>query len=120
MAKIKLFSLISILIWIILWPMVIAGQTGLLQGHVIMKQTDNTTSPVSDALIDIWRADKFEEHRAKTYTDGKFKLNLPYKGNYIVGVSAQNAEPKFFLNIKASRGNESDMEIILSPGDGRR
>ncbi len=120
MTAFKLFTPLSITLWLILGSWNVAGQTGILKGTVVLKLQDGTTSPISEAQVDVWRTDKSEWHHTKTDREGKFKLNLPFKGNYIVAVSAANVEPKFFLNIKTGHGAESVMNISLSPGDGKR
>lgn len=75
----KFSSLISIGSSILLLSVSVNGQTGQLRGHVVVKQTDGNTISVPNAIIDLYRTDKAEERHAKTDSDGKFKLFLPFK-----------------------------------------
>src|SRR5258707_8040880 len=95
------------------------GQTGELRGHVIMKQADGQSVPVSDAVIDVYRTDVSGKYNTKTNKKGEFVFaGLPYVGTYIVAASHPNAAPTWLPNVKA--GREIDYELSLTPGDGKK
>lgn len=96
-----------------------SAQTGELRGRVIMNQADGTTTPVSEAAIDVYRMDLSGKYNTKTNRRGEFVFaGLPYVGTYTIAVSHPTAQPTWLPNVKVGRG--IDYEISLSPGDGRR
>src|SRR5882724_7728179 len=95
------------------------GQTGELRGHVIMKQADGQSVPVSDAVIDVYRTDVSGKYQTKTNKKGEFVFaGLPYVGTYIIAGSHPSARPNFVPNVKV--GRDVDYEVELTPGDGKR
>lgn len=101
MVSTKIPSLILIGISILLLSVSVNGQ---LRGHVVLKQTNGNTVPVPYAILDLWRTDKAEERHAKTDSDGRFKLNLSHKGNYILAVSAQKRRTKILGKRRSRTG----------------
>lgn len=97
-----------------------SAQSGQLRGHVVMKTADGKSTPVSEAIIDVFRTDVSGKWETKTNKKGEFVFaGLPFTGEYIVAASAPGAQPNYAPKIKA--GREVDYEILLFPdGDGRR
>ncbi|HVS81443.1 MAG TPA: carboxypeptidase regulatory-like domain-containing protein [Pyrinomonadaceae bacterium] len=97
----------------------ISAQVGQLRGHVLFKQADGTTIKAVGAQVDVYRTDLPGSYPTKTDKSGEFVYaGLPYVGTYILTVSMPNAQPSFQPNVKA--GRDTDYEVVLSPGDGRR
>src|SRR5258705_8245429 len=95
------------------------GQTGELRGHVIMKQADGQSVPVSDAVIDVYRTDVSGKYNTKTNQKGEFVFaGLPYVSTYVIAGSHPSARPNFVPNVKV--GRDVDYEVELTPGDGKR
>jgi tetratricopeptide (TPR) repeat protein len=95
------------------------AQSGELRGNVTMKQADGKMAPVAGAIVDIYRTDLKAKYETKTDKKGIYVYaGLPFVGTYIVAVSAPNARPTYFPNIKAGRGQ--DVNFTLDPGDGKR
>jgi tetratricopeptide (TPR) repeat protein len=96
-----------------------SAQTGPLRGHVLLKQADGTTVKAAGAQIDVYRTDLSGSYPTKADKGGVFVYaGLPYVGTYIIAVSMPNAAPTYQGNVKA--GRDTDYELVLSPGDGRR
>src|SRR5712691_1882584 len=97
----------------------ISAQVGQLRGHVLFKQADGTTIKGAGAQVDVYRTDLPGSFPTKADKNGEFVYaGLPFVGTYIIAVSMPNAQPMFRPNVKA--GKDTEYEIILSPGDGRR
>jgi tetratricopeptide (TPR) repeat protein len=97
----------------------ISAQVGQLRGHVLFKQADGTTLKGAGAQIDVYRTDLPGSYPTKADKNGQFVYaGLPLIGTYIIAVSMPNAQPSFHANVKV--GRDTDYEIVLSPGDGRR
>lgn len=112
------FSLAAIAL-LILSSVVASAQTGQLYGEVTLKQADGKVVPVAGAAIDVYRTDISAKYNTKTDKNGKFVFaGLPYVGNYIIAVSAPNAQPKAIPNVKA--GRDINYKIDLDPGNGRK
>ena len=95
------------------------AQSGDLRGKVSLKQADGKEVAVADAIVDIYRVDMKAKYETKTDKSGRYVYGgLPYIGTYVVAVSAPNAQPTFFPNIKAGRGQ--DVNFVLEPGNGKR
>lgn len=106
---------------ILLLAAAVAGsaQTGQLRGHVYMQQADGSKVPVANAQVDTYRTDLPGKYPTKTNKSGEFVYaGLPFVGTYSIAVSAPNATPAIRTGIKA--GRDIDVEIIVTPGDGRR
>jgi len=96
-----------------------SAQTGQLRGHVVIKQADGTSVPGAGAQIDVFRTDLPGNYPTKADKKGQFVYaGLPYVGRYIIAASAPNAAPSVLGGILA--GRDTDYEIVLGPGDGRR
>ena len=97
----------------------ISAQVGQLRGHVLLKQADGTTIKAAGAQVDVFRTDLPGTFPTKADKNGEFVYaGLPFVGTYIIAVSMPNATPSYQGNVKA--GRETEYEIVLSPGDGRR
>ena len=96
-----------------------SAQVGELRGRVLLKQVDGSTAPLEGAVIDLFRADIAGKYEIRTNKKGEFiYAGVPYKGIYILSVSAPNARPVAIYGVQAGRGRE--YEITLDHGDGRR
>jgi tetratricopeptide (TPR) repeat protein len=96
-----------------------SAQTGMLRGHVNLKQADGTKVPLADAVIDVFRVDVSGKYNTKTNKKGEFVFaGLPYVGTYVVAVSQPTVRPDWLPNVKA--GREVDYDLEVTPGDGRR
>lgn len=110
------FAAIAMLLFV---SAVASAQNGDLRGHVVLKQADGTTVPVTNATIDIFRTDIQGKWNTKTNKKGEFVyVGLPYVGTYVIAVSAPNAQPTFIPNVKV--GRDVDYPLEMNPGDGRR
>src|SRR5713226_6465172 len=97
----------------------ISAQVGQLRGYVLFKQADGTTIKGAGAQVDVYRTDLPGSYPTKADKNGEFVYaGLPYVGTYILTVSMPNAQPSFQPGVKA--GRDTDYEVVLSPGDGRR
>jgi tetratricopeptide (TPR) repeat protein len=97
----------------------ISAQVGQLRGHVLLTQADGTKIKAAGAQVDVFRTDLPGSFPTKTDKNGEFVYaGLPFVGTYIIAVSMPNATPSYQSNVKA--GRETEYEIVLSPGDGRR
>jgi tetratricopeptide (TPR) repeat protein len=97
----------------------ISAQVGQLRGHVLLKQADGTKIKAAGAQVDVYRTDLPGSFPTKADKNGEFVYaGLPFVGTYIIAVSMPNANPSYQANVKA--GRDTDYEIVLSPGDGRR
>src|SRR6266446_5506906 len=115
------FYLFTLIVAAVLLSSAIAAsaQTGQLRGHVVIKQPDGTSVPGVGAQIDVFRTDLPGNYPTKADKKGQFVYaGLPYVGRYIIAASAPNAAPSVLGGILA--GRDTDYEIALGPGDGRR
>ncbi|MDQ2975993.1 MAG: carboxypeptidase regulatory-like domain-containing protein [Acidobacteriota bacterium] len=97
----------------------VSAQTGMLRGHVNLKQPDGTKVPLVNAVIDVYRVDVAGKYNTKTDKKGEFVFaGLPYVGTYVVAVSQPTVRPDWLPNVKA--GREVDYALEVTPGDGRR
>jgi tetratricopeptide (TPR) repeat protein len=120
MLRKNLLLMLSVAAVLISVPAGVSAQTGELRGHVLIKQADGSLTPASEAAIDVYRTDiPGKSTPAKANKKGEFVYaGLPYVGTYIIAASHPSAEPSWLPNVKA--GRETDYEIVLSPGDGKR
>ncbi|HEY5074093.1 MAG TPA: hypothetical protein VII34_05300 [Pyrinomonadaceae bacterium] len=119
MRRSYLFTSIIAAVVLVLSAVVAAAQTGQLRGHVLLKQADGTSVKAAGAQIDVFRTDLPGSYPTKADKGGGFVYaGLPYVGKYIIAVSMPNAAPTYQGNVKA--GRDTDYELVLSPGDGRR
>lgn len=93
-----------------------SAQLSRLTGQVMLKQADGTMAPVDKAVVEIYRTDRGGNKETKTDKKGNFILVLDVAGDYVLSVSAPNAQPHI-LRVKV---REEAYKISLEPGDGRR
>src|SRR2546422_9316140 len=119
MRRFYLFTLIVAAAVLLSSAIAASAQTGQLRGHVVIKQADGTSVPGAGAQIDVFRTDLPGNYPTKADKKGQFVYaGLPYVGRYIIAASAPNAAPSALGGIRA--GQDTDYEIVLGPGDGRR
>src|SRR6266496_1794810 len=119
MRRFYLFTLIVAAAVLLSSAIAASAQTGQLRGHVVIKQADGTSVPGAGAQIDVFRTDLPGNYPTKADKKGQFVYaGLPYVGRYIIAASAPNAAPSALGGILA--GRDTDYEIVLGPGDGRR
>src|SRR5438034_6225285 len=119
MRRSYLFTLIVAAAVLLSSAIAASAQTGQLRGHVVIKQADGTSVPGVGAQIDVFRTDLPGNYPTKADKKGQFVYaGLPYVGRYIIAASAPNAAPSVLGGILA--GRDTDYEIVLGPGDGRR
>ena len=95
------------------------AQVGELRGHIWLQQADGQKVPLADAQIDVFRTDMTAKYNTKTNKKGEFVFaGLPFIGTYTVAASHPTAAPNFQPGVKA--GRDLDVELTLSPGDGKR
>ncbi len=95
------------------------AQTGELRGHVVMEQAGAAPTPLSDAIIDVYRTDISGKYNTKTNKKGEFVFaGLPFVGTYLVVASHPTAQFGWVPNVKVGRG--VDYEIKVTPGSGKR
>jgi len=84
-----------------------------------MQQADGQKVPLADAQIDVFRTDMTAKYNTKTNKKGEFVFaGLPFIGTYTVAASHPTAAPNFQPGVKA--GRDIDVELTLSPGNGKR
>src|SRR5262252_6039990 len=88
---------------ILLCATVIASaQTGQLRGSVQLVGADGKATPVTNAIIDVWRTDIGGEYHTKSDKKGEWVFaGLPYTGTYVVSVSAPGVAPTARKDVKA-------------------
>lgn len=95
------------------------AQVGELRGKVVLKQADGQAVPLAEAQIDVFRTDMNGKYQTKTNKKGEFVFaGLPFVGTYTVAASHPTARPNFVPGVKA--GRDVEVEVTLSPGDGKR
>lgn len=95
------------------------AQVGELRGHIWLQQADGQKVPLADAQIDVFRTDMSAKYNTKTNKKGEFVFaGLPFIGTYTVAASHPTAAPNFQPGVKA--GRDLDVELTLTPGDGKR
>jgi tetratricopeptide (TPR) repeat protein len=95
------------------------AQTAPVRGKVQMKKADGTTVPVAGAMVEVFRTDvKSKFPSAKTDKRGEFTFaGLPLGATFALSVSAPNANPELFPNLRAGAEN---VVITLAEGNGQR
>ncbi|MGH9905023.1 MAG: tetratricopeptide repeat protein [Pyrinomonadaceae bacterium] len=95
------------------------AQTGELRGHVVIVQANGQTVPASEATIDVYRTDISGKYETKANKKGEFVFaGLPFVGKYIVVASHPTGEFNWKSGVRV--GQATDLEIRLSPGNGKR
>jgi tetratricopeptide (TPR) repeat protein len=113
------FPVVAFAVLMISASLFVSAQTGMLRGHVNLKQPDGTKVPLANAVIDVYRVDVSGKYNTKTDKKGEFVFaGLPYVGTYVVAVSQPSIRPDWLPNVKA--GREVDYALEVTPGDGRR
>ena len=97
----------------------VSAQMDQMRGSVKLVSADGKSTPVSGAQIDVFRTDMKADYHVKTNSKGEWVFaGLPFVGTYTVSVSAPGANPWTRSGVKARA--DQPLEIILSPGDGKR
>lgn len=95
------------------------AQVGELRGKVVMQQADGQKVPLPGAQIDVFRTDMQAKYDVKTDKKGEFVFaGLPFIGIYTVVASHPTARPNFVPGVRVGQGNI--VEIVVTPGDGKR
>ena len=93
------------------------AQVAELRGKVVMQQADGQKVPLGDAQIDVFRTDIGGKYNTKTNKKGEFVFaGLPLVGIYTVVASHPTARPNWVDGVKTGR----EVEVIVTPGDGKR
>jgi tetratricopeptide (TPR) repeat protein len=93
-----------------------SAQLDRLRGVVTLQQADGTSVPVEKAVVEVFRTDRGGNKDTTTDKKGNFTLVLDVAGDYVLAISAPNAQPQV-LPVKV---REEVYKIALTPGDGRR
>ncbi len=113
------FGALAVAILVASASLTAVAQVGELRGHIWMQQADGQKVPLADAQIDVFRTDMSAKYNTKTNKKGEWVFaGLPFIGTYTVAASHPTAAPNFQPGVKAGRGIEVD--LTLSPGDGKR
>lgn len=95
------------------------AQVAELRGKVMMKQADGQTVPLADAQIDVFRTDMKGSYKTTTNKNGEFVFaGIPFVGIYTVLASHPTAAPNWVDGAKA--GRDIPVDIVVTPGDGKR
>ncbi|HEX5603570.1 MAG TPA: carboxypeptidase regulatory-like domain-containing protein [Pyrinomonadaceae bacterium] len=113
------FGALAVAILVASASLTAVAQVGELRGHIWIQQADGQKVPLADAQIDVFRTDMSAKYNTKTNKKGEFVFaGLPFIGTYTVAASHPTAAPNFQPGVKA--GRDIDVELTLSPGDGKR
>ena len=113
------FGALAVAILVASASLTAVAQVGELRGHIWMQQADGQKVPLADAQIDVFRTDMSAKYNTKTNKKGEWVFaGLPFIGTYTVAASHPTAAPNFQPGVKAGRG--IDVDLTLSPGDGKR
>jgi tetratricopeptide (TPR) repeat protein len=97
----------------------VSAQTEQMRGSVKLAGADGKSAPLAGAQIDVFRTDMKADYHVKTDKKGDWVFaGLPFVGIYTVSVSAPGASPWARGGVKARA--DQPLEIILSPGDGKK
>ena len=114
-----LFGALAVAILVASASLTAVAQVGELRGHVWMQQADGQKVPLADAQIDVFRTDMSAKYNTKTNKKGEFVFaGLPFIGVYTVAASHPTAAPTFVPGVRA--GKDIDVELTVSPGNGKR
>jgi tetratricopeptide (TPR) repeat protein len=95
------------------------AQVGELRGKVFMQQADGQKVPLAGAEILVVRMDLKADYPNKTDKKGEFVFaGLPLVGQYTVAAFHSTASPDFVGGVRVGQG--VPVEIVLTPGDGRK
>jgi tetratricopeptide (TPR) repeat protein len=113
------YGALAIAVLVAAASMTTLAQVGELRGRVMMKQADGQTVPLAEAQIDVFRTDMKGEYKTKTNKKGEFVFaGVPFVGIYTVSASHPTATPNWVDGAKA--GRDVPVEIVVTPGDGKR
>lgn len=93
-----------------------SAQLERVRGQVTLQQADGTAVPVEKAVVEVFRTDRGGSKDTTTDKKGNFTLVLEVAGDYVVAISAPNAQPQ----VMPLKVREEVYKIVLTPGDGRR
>ena len=97
----------------------VSAQTEQMRGSVKLVGADGKQTPVTGAIIDVYRTDMKADYHTKSDKKGEFVFaGLPFVGTYTVAVSAPGATPTTRAGVKARP--DQPIDIVLSPGDGKK
>ncbi len=97
-----------------------AAQTVPVRGLVVTVEADGTKTPVADAVVQPIRTDvsRGTGPTAKTNRRGEFNFaGFAVGTKYILSISGPGISPTLFPDVRPGMDN---IEIIVTPGDGRR
>ena len=94
----------------------VSAQLSRLTGKVSIKQADGQITPLEKATVKIYRLDRGGEKEVTTDKKGKYTMFLEVAGDYVMVLSAPNAQSKVIPNVGP---REPDFDVTLDPGDGR-
>lgn len=96
-----------------------AAQYAPASGRVEKVNPDGTRSPVTDALIEVYRTDvKTGFPSNKTNKKGEFSFaGLMFGATYVLSVSAPGCAPAIYPNVKAQNDK---ILVVMQPGDGNK
>ena len=113
------YATLAVVVLIASVSMTTFAQVGEMRGKVTMKQADGQTVPLAEAQIDVYRVDMKAKYETKTNKKGEFVFaGLPFVGTYTVVASHPTATPNFVDGAKA--GRDVVVEVVVTPGDGKR
>ena len=119
MRRSYVFSVMAAVAVLLFSAMLVSAQTEQMRGSVKLVGADGKSTPVAGAVVDVWRTDMKADYHVKSDKKGEWVFaGLPFVGTYTVSVSAPGASPSARGGVKARA--DQPIEIVLSPGDGRK
>ncbi|HSQ24026.1 MAG TPA: carboxypeptidase regulatory-like domain-containing protein [Pyrinomonadaceae bacterium] len=112
------YSIVAVAV-LIFAAAIASAQTGQLRGTVKMIGADGNATPVTNAVIDVWRTDIGGDYHTKTDKKGEWIFaGLPYTGFYVVSVSAPGVAPSAKKDVRA--GRDIPVDMVLTSGNGKK
>jgi tetratricopeptide (TPR) repeat protein len=119
MRRSYVFNTIAVAVVLLFSAILVSAQTEPMRGSVKLVGADGKSTPVVGAQIDVYRTDMKADYHVKSDKKGDWVFaGLPFVGTYTVAVSAPGASPMARGGVKAR--NDQPVEIVLSPGDGKK
>ena len=119
MRRSYVINTIAVAVVLLFSAVLASAQVEPMRGSVKLVGADGKPAPVPGAIIDVWRTDMKAEYHTKADKKGDWVFaGLPFVGVYTVSVSAPGATPWARSGVKAR--NDQPVEIVMSPGDGRK
>src|ERR1041385_4685730 len=119
MRRSYLINLVVVAIVLLFSAVLASAQVEPMRGSVKLLGADGKPAPLAGAIIDVWRTDMKADYHTKSDKKGDWVFaGLPFVGVYTVSVSAPGATPWARGGVKAR--NDQPVEIVLSPGDGKK